>query len=96
MQILIDADACPVVSVVEQIAKKHDIPVTLLCDANHVLQLNYSEMITVGAGADAVDFKLVSICHTGGYRCDTGLWCCSDDSGKGRIWNLSEWKVVYE
>ena len=65
MQILVDADACPVVGIVEQIAKKHNIPVTLLCDTNHVLQSNYSEVITVGAGADAVDFKLVSICHTG-------------------------------
>lgn len=65
MQILVDADACPVVGIVEQIAKKHNIPVTLLCDTNHVLQSNYSEVITVGAGVDAVDFKLVSICHTG-------------------------------
>ena len=65
MQILVDADACPVVGIVEQIAKKHNIPVTLLCDTNHVLQSDYSEVITVGAGADAVDFKLVSICQKG-------------------------------
>ena len=65
MQVLIDADACPVIGIVEQIAKKHNIPVTLLCDTNHVLQSDYSEVITVGAGADAVDFKLVSICQKG-------------------------------
>ena len=65
MQILIDADACPVVGIVEQIAKKYNIPVTSLCDTNHVLQSDYSEVITVGAGADAVDFKLVSICQKG-------------------------------
>ena len=65
MQILIDADACPVVGIVEIIAKEHNIPVTLLCDTNHVLQSDYSEVITVGAGADAVDFKLVSICQKG-------------------------------
>lgn len=65
MQILVDADACPVVGIVEQIAKKYNIPVTLLCDTNHVLQSDYSEVITVGAGADAVDFKLVSICQKG-------------------------------
>ncbi len=26
---------------------------------------NYSEVIVVGAGADAVDYKLISICHKG-------------------------------
>ena len=65
MRILIDADACPVVRITERVAKEKGIPVTLLCDTNHVLQSDYSEVITVGAGADAVDFKLVSICQKG-------------------------------
>ena len=46
-------------------AKKYEIPVILLCDTNHVLYSDYSEVITVGAGADAVDFKLVSLCQKG-------------------------------
>ena len=65
MQILVDADACPVVSIVERVAKEHNLPVTLLCDTNHVLSSDYSEVIVVGAGADAVDYKLISICHRG-------------------------------
>ena len=60
MRVFIDADACPVVSI-----KKYNIPVTLLCDTNHVLTSEYSEVIVVGAGADAVDYKLISICHRG-------------------------------
>lgn len=65
MHVFIDADACPVVSIVENISKKYNIPVTLLCDTNHVLTSEYSEVIVVGAGADAVDYKLISICHKG-------------------------------
>jgi len=65
MQIFVDADACPVVTIVEKIAKEHSVPVTLLCDANHVLSSDYSEVIVVGAGADVVDYKLISICHKG-------------------------------
>lgn len=65
MKIFVDADACPVVEIVEDIATKYNIPVTLLCDTNHVLTSDYSEVIVVGAGADAVDYKLISICHRG-------------------------------
>lgn len=63
MEIFVDADACPVIDIVEDIATKYNIPVTLLCDTNHVLTSDYSEVIVVGAGADAVDYKLISICH---------------------------------
>jgi uncharacterized protein YaiI (UPF0178 family) len=65
MQIYVDADACPVVDIVEKTAIKYQIPVTLLCDTNHVLTSGYSEVIVVGAGADAVDYKLISLCHRG-------------------------------
>ena len=65
MQIFVDADACPVVDIVEAVAEKYDIPATLLCDTNHVLYSDYSEVIVVGAGADAVDYKLISICQNG-------------------------------
>ena len=65
MQIYVDADACPVVGIVEKIAEKYNVPVILLCDTNHVLASEYSEVIVVGAGADAVDYKLISICHKG-------------------------------
>lgn len=65
MKIFVDADACPVIDIVEDIATKYNIPVTLLCDTNYVLTSDYSEVIVVGAGADAVDYKLISICHRG-------------------------------
>ena len=61
MHIFVDADACPVVGIVEELAKKNNIPATLLCDTNHVLYSDYSQVIIVGAGADAVDYKLISL-----------------------------------
>ena len=57
MKIYIDADACPVVSIAEKVAAKFQIPVTLLCDTNHILQSDYSDVIVVDAGADAVKFQ---------------------------------------
>jgi hypothetical protein len=63
LKIYVDADACPVVNIVEQVAKKNNIPVILLCDTNHVLTSGYSEVKVIGAGADAVDFALVNLCR---------------------------------
>ena len=65
MRVFVDADACPVVGIIEKVAQEHNVSVTLLCDTNHVLSSDYSEVIVVGAGADAVDYKLISICHKG-------------------------------
>ena len=53
MHIYVDADACPVIGIVERIAKSHNIAVTLLCDTNHYLTSDYSEVVYVGAGAEA-------------------------------------------
>ena len=65
MRVFVDADACPVVGIIEKVAREHNVPVTLLCDTNHVLFSDYSEVIVVGAGADVVDYKLIGICHKG-------------------------------
>lgn len=65
MKIYVDADACPVVGIVEKVAKENKILVCLLCDTNHVLHSEYSEIVIVGAGRDAVDFKLISLVQAG-------------------------------
>ena len=61
-RILVDADACPVVTIIERIAAAHGVPVILLCDTNHALSSAYSEVNVIGAGPDAVDFALVNLC----------------------------------
>lgn len=65
MEIFVDADACPVVGIIEKAAMARLIPVTLLCDTNHVLQSDYSSVRIIGAGADAVDFALINLCKKG-------------------------------
>ena len=62
MKIYVDADACPVTRIAERVAKEHGIPVVLLCDTNHVLSSDYSEIRVIGAGADAVDIALINLC----------------------------------
>ena len=64
-RVLVDADACPVIRIVERLAKAYGIPVTLLCDTNHVLTSDYADVKVIGAGADAVDFALIKLCRHG-------------------------------
>jgi len=65
MKVYIDADACPVTRIAERIARKYSVPVVLLCDTNHVLTSDYSEIHVIGAGADAVDIALINLCQRG-------------------------------
>ena len=65
MKVYIDADACPVTRIAERVAKERGIPVVLLCDTNHVLNSDYSEIRVIGAGADAVDIALINMCQRG-------------------------------
>ena len=88
MQIFVDADACPVVGIVETIAEKYNISTTLLCDTNHILYSDYSEVIVVGAGADAVDYKLISICHKGDV-------VVSQDYGVALRWHLEKVHMLF-
>ena len=65
MKILVDADACPVVRQIEAVAERHSVPVILLCDTNHIMTSDYSEVRTIEAGADSVDIALINILSAG-------------------------------
>lgn len=60
MQIIVDADACPVKDIIEKVAKEFQIPVTMIIDTSHILSSDYSEIITVSKAADAVDFAVIN------------------------------------
>ena len=64
-QVLVDADACPVVRQVENAARKHRLDMTLLCDEYHLIHCDYAALVHVSSGADAVDIALLNLCHRG-------------------------------
>jgi len=61
MQILVDADACPVKQIIVRLAKQKNIPVTMLIDTSHELNDGYSLVITVDKQADSVDYALMGL-----------------------------------
>lgn len=60
MKILVDADACPVKHIIEQIARKQNIPVVMVIDTSHILESDYSEIVQVSKAPDAVDIALIN------------------------------------
>lgn len=65
MKIYVDADACPVVKQTEKVAKKYKISVILICDTNHIINSDYSEVLIADTGSDSVDIVLVNKCNKG-------------------------------
>jgi len=61
MQILVDADACPVKEIIVRLVKQRNIPVTMLADTAHHLNDGYSKIIIVDKQADGVDFALMGL-----------------------------------
>jgi uncharacterized protein YaiI (UPF0178 family) len=65
LKILVDADACPVKEIIEEIALQLGIPVIMLIDTSHILHSDYSEIVSVSQAPDAVDFALINRTNKG-------------------------------
>ncbi len=65
MEVLVDADACPVKDIIITVAKKHNIPVTMIIDTSHELSCDYSKIITVDKARDSVDIALINLVKPG-------------------------------
>jgi len=65
LKILVDADACPVKSIIINVAKEYKLDVTMLIDTSHELDDGYSRIITVDKARDSVDIALINIAKTG-------------------------------
>jgi uncharacterized protein YaiI (UPF0178 family) len=60
-RILVDADACPVKEIILRMAKRRNIPVTMVIDTSHELDDGYSTVITVDKGSDSADYAIAGM-----------------------------------
>lgn len=65
MQILVDADACPVKEIIIKVARQNGLAVTMLIDTSHELNDGYSRVITVDKARDSVDIALINLVGAG-------------------------------
>lgn len=63
MRIIVDGDACPGISIIENIAKKYGLELIVFCDIHHYIQLEYGEVKVVDSGFQSVDMYVVNICR---------------------------------
>lgn len=60
MKILVDADACPVKSIIVDIAKHHSLVVMMFFDTSHQYQDGYSQTFQLDKGRDNADYALIA------------------------------------
>lgn len=60
MNVLIDADGCPVTDIALRICEKHGISCLILCDTAHEFHRNGAQTLVFDKGSDSVDYALVN------------------------------------
>ena len=63
MRIIVDGDACPGVSIIQNVAKKYKLDLILYCDINHYINLEYGEVKVVDSGFQSVDMYIMNVCR---------------------------------
>jgi len=65
MQVLIDADGCPVVDITVELCQKQRIPCLILCDTAHEIHRDGAQTLVFDKGADSVDLALANRAKAG-------------------------------
>ncbi|ULG72479.1 YaiI/YqxD family protein [Macrococcus brunensis] len=68
MTILVDADACPVIAEIIELADNHQLNVILVRNFNHYTSKHYPDFVSVqyvDDGADSADYKIVALTRPG-------------------------------
>ncbi len=87
MKILIDADACPSVKLIEEVAKEYNLIVNIYFDTTHNIESRYSNLIMVDKKSQSADIKLVNDIQKGDI-------IITDDYGVAIISLSKEAKVI--
>ena len=85
MKILVDADACPVKTIIVREARKRGIPVTMVIDTSHELNDGYSQVVVVDKGADSADIKLINLTEPGDLVVTQDFGVAAMALGKGAL-----------
>ena len=87
MKILVDADACPVKNIIEDLAEQYNMGVIMVSNHHHYLKSSYAQILTVDAYAQSVDIAIANLAVTGDIVVtqDYGLAALVLEKGIGAI-----------
>ncbi len=83
MKILVDADACPVKDIIEDIAGYYNLQVIMISNPSHNIRSSYSDIIMVDGGAEAVDIAVANRSKAGDIVVTQDYGLASMVLGKG-------------
>ncbi|MDF9867369.1 uncharacterized protein YaiI (UPF0178 family) [Bacilli bacterium PM5-3] len=64
IKILVDADACPTIDIIEKLSKNYHIETTYVTDTSHNITSDTNKVIIVDKGSDSADYKILSLCDS--------------------------------
>lgn len=65
MKIIVDGDGCPVVDIVQSIAKQYHLQLIVVADVNHMIYLEYGKLVIVDQGFDHADYEVLKRVESG-------------------------------
>ncbi|MEA4925790.1 MAG: YaiI/YqxD family protein [Syntrophomonadaceae bacterium] len=63
MRILVDADACPVKEIIEDIAREHSIELIMVSNINHFIRSDYAQVVMVDGADQSADIYIINLCR---------------------------------
>jgi uncharacterized protein len=65
LKIIIDADACPVKDIAEEIAREYLIELILVANINHQIRSDYGQVIIVDGADQSADITIINLSKPG-------------------------------
>jgi len=65
LKTIVDADACPVKDIIEQIAREYQIETILVANLNHMIASDYARIINVDGAPQAADIAIINLASPG-------------------------------
>ena len=96
MKIIVDADACPVKKIIEDLARRRQIKVIMVSNYSHQINSDYAETIAVDKEAEAADITIVNMTEPGDIIVTQDYGLASIVLGKGAVAVSPSGKVYTE
>lgn len=95
MRIVVDADACPVKSIITEVAKSFNVEVYMVVDTSHIIKDTYAKVFTVDKGSDSADIYLINLAQRGDIVVTQDYGVAAMALGKG-AYAINQNGLVYD